>query len=125
MLVDRLAERLALLQAAAHLGQRFFGNADGAHAVVDTARPEAALSDLEPAPFAQQHVAGRNAHVLQFDFHVAVRCIVIAEHRQVAQDVHTRRIKRHEDHALLSMALRAEIGLAHDDGDLAARIART
>src|SRR3546814_5427036 len=54
MLVDRLAESLPLLQPAAHLGQRLFGDADGAHAVVDAARPEAALRDLEAAPFAQQ-----------------------------------------------------------------------
>ena len=123
VLVDRLAEGLAFLQAAAHLGQRLFGDPDGAHAVVDAARPEAALRDFEAAPFAQQHVADRDAHVHHLDFHVAVRGIVIAEHRQVADDVHARRVDRHQHHRLLRVALRREVGLAHHDRDLAARIA--
>jgi hypothetical protein len=58
-----LAEGDARLQPLDHLGQRFFGDADGAHAVVDAARPKAPLGDLEPAALAQQHVAGRDADV--------------------------------------------------------------
>jgi hypothetical protein len=36
-----------------------------AHAVMDAARPEAALRDLEAAAFAEQHVGGRHAHVVE------------------------------------------------------------
>ena len=74
--------------------------------------------DLRPAA-----CCGRDAHVLEFDFHMAVRRIVIAEHGEVAQDVHAGRIHRHQDHRLRGMAARREIGLAHHDRDLAARIA--
>ena len=56
LLGDGLAERDARLEPLGHLAQRFLGHADGAHAVVDAARPEPALRDLEPAAFAQQHV---------------------------------------------------------------------
>ncbi len=91
--------------------------------MVDTARAKAPLRDLEAAAFAQQHVGDRHADVLQFHFHVAVRRIIITEHRQVAQDGDARRVHRHQDHRLLRVALRFEIGLAHHDGDLAPRIA--
>jgi len=42
----------------------------------------------------------------------------------VAQDSDARRVHRHRQHRLLRVTLRLEIGLAHDDRDLAARIAR-
>ena len=52
--------------------------------------PRRPCAILEPAPFAQQNVLGGHADVDHLDFHVAVRRIVITEHRQVAQDVHGR-----------------------------------
>jgi hypothetical protein len=100
--------KATLQTALAHQFQRALGHADAAHAVVDAARAEAALGDLEAAAFAQQDVAGRHAHVLQFDFHVAVRRVVVAEHRQEALDGDARRIGRHHDHRLLLMT--ASIG---------------
>jgi hypothetical protein len=80
MIRQQLAERLALQRAAAHQLQCTFGHADQAHAVVDAPRAEAALRDLEAAPFAEQQVAGRHAHVVERDFGVAVRRMVVAEH---------------------------------------------
>jgi hypothetical protein len=54
---------------------------------------------------------------------VAVRRVVVAEHRQVAQDRHARRVARHEDHRLALVAVGiVGIALAHEDEDLAARI---
>ena len=105
------------------MASAFFGDPDGAHAVVDAARPEAALRDLEAAAFAQQHVGDGDTHVDHLDFHVAVRGIVIAEHGQVADDVHAGAVDRHQHHRLLRVTLGREIGLAHHDRDLAARIA--
>src|SRR3546814_987666 len=55
---------------------------------------------------------------------MAVRRVVITEDGQVAQDVHAGRVERHQHHRLLRVALRGEVGLAHHDRDLAARIAR-
>jgi hypothetical protein len=51
--------------ALAHQLQRALGQADQAHAVVDAARAQAALGDLEAAAFAQQDVGDRHAHVLE------------------------------------------------------------
>ena len=120
---DRAAKGDAADQALAHVFQRAFGHADGAHAVMDAARSQAALGNLETASFAQQDIRGRHAHVFKADFAMAVRRVVVAEYRQRAQDGHARRVDRHQDHRLLLVARRFGIGLAHEDDNLAARIA--
>ena len=84
-----------------HLLQRHFGHADGAHAVVDAARAQAALRDLEAAAFAEQQVLDRHAHVLEQHLGVAVRRVVVAEHRQHAHDLDAGRVERNEDLRLL------------------------
>ena len=81
---DAPAERDAAVEAAAHLFQRALGPADGAHAVMDAARPEAALRDLEAAPLAEHDAVERHAHIREADLAMPVRRIVIAEHRQHA-----------------------------------------
>ena len=91
--------------------------------MVDAARAEAPLGNLETAAFAQQHIGDGDTHVLHLDFHVPVRGIVITEHRQVTDDVHTRRIVGHQHHRLLRVTIGFEIGLAHHDRHFAARIA--
>src|SRR5258708_14441814 len=80
LLGDGLAECGARQRALAHRFQRTLREPDGAHAVMDAARPEAPLSDLEAAPFAEQDVRYRYAHILEQHFAVAVRRVVIAEH---------------------------------------------
>src|SRR5271163_2922342 len=91
--------------------------------MVDAARTEPALRDLKTAAFAEEEIAGGYAHVLEQDFGVAMRRVVVAEHRQHAQHLDAGRIERNEDLRLLLVASAARIGLSHDDGDLAARIA--
>src|SRR3546814_7412023 len=49
------------------------GHPDDAHAVVDTAWPEAALRDFKAAPFAQDQIVRRNPDIVEFDFEVAMR----------------------------------------------------
>src|SRR5690606_11833656 len=66
-LVHRLAEGNPLGGAAAHGFQCALGLADGTHAVVNAARPEATLGDLEPATLTQQDVGGRNPDVFVTD----------------------------------------------------------
>ena len=48
---------------------------------MDAARAEPPLRDLEAAAFAEQDVRDRHAHVLEVDLAVAVRRVVVAEHR--------------------------------------------
>jgi DNA-binding transcriptional LysR family regulator len=81
------------------------GQADQAHAVVNAARSQAALGDLEAAALAQQDVGDRHAHILEHGFGMAMRRIVEAEHRHVAQHGHARRVARHDDHRLLLVAV--------------------
>ena len=123
MLGNGFAKGDARLQTLAHFLQRLFGSSNGAHAMVDAAWSKAPLRDLEPATFAQQHVRCRNADILQFDFHMTMRRVVIPKDRQMAQNVHTGGIEFHQHHRLLRMALGFEIGLAHDNRDLATRVA--
>ena len=54
---------------------------------------------------------------------MAVRRVVVAEHRQHALDLDPGGVERNEDLRLLLVPRAARVGLAHDDGDLAARIA--
>ena len=90
---------------------------------MDAAGAEAALRDLESPALAEQDIAGGNAHVLEQHLGVAVRRIVEAEHRQKFLDRDTGRVERHQNLRLLLMPRRLRIGLAHQDRDLAARIA--
>ena len=124
MVGDALAEGRAREQAPGHRLQSGLGHADRAHAMVDAAGPEPALRDLEAAALAEDQVLGRHAHVAQDHLAVAVRRVVIAEHRQHPLDLDARRVERHEDLRLLLVARRVGIGLAHHDRDLAAPIAR-
>ena len=105
MFGELFAEGDARKQPLGHFFQRDFGGAEGAHAMVNAAGAEAALRDLEAAAFAEQEVAGRHAHILEQNFGVAVRRVVIAEHRQHA-------------HALSRRAYRAEreFAIAARDG---------
>ncbi len=122
---NRLVEGDALQRALAHQFQRALGQPDQAHAVVDAARAEAALGDFETAPFAEQDVGNGYAHVLEIDFAVAVRRMVVAEHAERAHAGDSGRLHRHQDHRLLVVpAGIVGIGLAHEDEDLAARIGR-
>ena len=92
---------------------------------MDTPRPEAALRNLEAAPFAEEHVVNRHPRVIEKDFAVPVRRFVIAEHRQHALDGNAGMRQRHQDHRLLFMAiLVVGICLAHHDQNLAARVER-
>src|SRR5215208_6248288 len=50
---------------------------------------------------------------------MAVRGVVVAEHRQVARDRHSGSVERDENHRLLLVSLGVGIGLAHQDRDLA------
>ncbi|ACG79582.1 regulatory protein, TetR [Phenylobacterium zucineum HLK1] len=119
-----LAERLPGHQPLAHLLQRHLGRADGPHAVVDAPRPEPGLADLEPAPLAQdQALLDRHAHVLEHDLGVAVRGVVVAEHRQHPDHLDAGRVHRDQHLALLLVQGGVRVGLAHDDGHLAARVA--
>ena len=121
---QRLAERLARQAALDHHLQRRLRLADRAHAVVDAARPEADLRNLEAAAFAQQDVLLRHAHIGELDVHVAARRMVGAEHMHRADHLHAGRVHRHQDLRLLQMRRRIRARLDHGDHDLAARIAR-
>jgi hypothetical protein len=77
----------------------------------------------KPRPFAEQHVGGRDAHILELDLHMAVRRIVIAVDGERALDRDAGRVERDQHHRLLLVLSRARVGLAHHDRDLAARIA--
>src|SRR5207249_7002206 len=119
-----LAERHAVLRALAHELERALGDADLAHAVVDAARTQAPLGDLEAAALAQQDVRGRYADVLEDHFAVAVGRVVVTEYGQHAEHLDARRVAGHQDYRLLLVAIRVlRVGLAHEDENLAARVA--
>ena len=119
MLNDPLAESDARHQAADHFLDRLLGGANRAHTMMDAAGSKPTLRDLEATSFTEKQILDRHPHVLEHDIAMAMGCIVIAENWQVAQDRDARRIARHENHALLTMARRVGAGLAHNDHYLA------
>ena len=90
---------------------------------MDAPGSKAALRDLEAAALAEQQVLRGHPDVLEGDFCVAVRGVVVAVDRQRALDLHPRGMAGHDDHGLLSVPRGVLIGLAHEDEDLATRIA--
>src|SRR5690606_7563519 len=98
---------------------RTTGVAEGGNAMVDTARTEVGLGNLEAAAFTQQDVGSRYSYVFITHFGVAVGSVVVTEHVQIADYGGTGGVEGHQDHALLQMLGGIRVGLAHDDGDLA------
>ncbi len=103
---SRLPNATRDLRALAHQFQRAFGHADGAHAVVNAARPKTPLRDFETASLAEQQILGRHAYIHEIDFGVPVRRVIVAEHGQRAQHLDARRFHRHQDHGLLAVPVR-------------------
>jgi len=91
--------------------------------MMDTARAETALRDLETAALAEQDVLRRHPHVSPAAPGVAVRRVVVTEHREHLLDLDAGGVERNQDLRLLRVARRLRIGLAHQDRDLAAGIA--
>jgi hypothetical protein len=73
---------------------------------MDAARSETALRDFEAAAFAEQDVAGRHPNVLEQDLRMAVRRVIIAEHRQHLFNGDARSVERYRTMRLLLMARR-------------------
>ena len=101
---DLFAEGDARLHALAHRFERTLGDADQAHAVMNAARAQTALRDLEAASFAEQHVRNGHAHVFETDFAVAVRRVIVAEDGEQSLDLHAGRVHRNQHHRLLLVA---------------------
>ena len=117
-----LTEGHAHLDTPTHPLERALGDTDEAHGVMYAPGTQAALRNLEAAPFAEQHIGGRHAHVLEVDLHVPVRRIVEAEHRSGAAGSlmpAASRGTRIIDCCRCRGARR--IGLAHEDEQAAAR----
>ena len=97
------------------------GHADRAHAVVDPARAQPGLRDGEPVPLAGDEVLGGHPDVVEDELGVAaVVAVVVAHDRHRPRPPSSPgRVPRHEDHALLPVALGRRVGLAHHDEDRA------
>src|SRR5258707_493602 len=91
--------------------------------MMDATWSQPPLRDLKPAPFAKQDVRDWNTYIIKRDFTVSVRRVVIPKHSQHSLDFHARSVHRHQNHRLLPMRWRRRIRLAHEDSDLAARVA--
>nr|ABM53578.1 putative regulatory protein TetR [uncultured bacterium CBNPD1 BAC clone 1664] len=120
---DLAAEGLARETPADHQVQGPLGLADRAHAVVDPARPEADLADLEAPALAEQDIGLGHPDIGEADVHVAAGRMVFAEDMHRAEDLHPGRIDGHQDLRLLLVRRGVGIGADHGDHDLAARVA--
>mmetsp|Transcript_33357 Transcript_33357/g.99573 ORF Transcript_33357/g.99573 Transcript_33357/m.99573 type:complete len:619 (-) Transcript_33357:565-2421(-) len=140
-LLRRAVPRQELPKGAPRLGagaqrrEGALGDTDAPHAVVYASRAEPRLRHREAAALLVQQVGDRHAHVAEGDLRVAVGRVVVPKHAQHADDIDARRVHRHEHHRLLpphgrAGGVRFAAGPAaahdptHDDGELAARVAR-
>ena len=73
-------------RAPAHPFEWPLGEPDKSDAMVNPARSEQALGDLEPAAFAVQHVCRRHPYIVAHHLGMAMRRLVIAKDRQHAFD---------------------------------------
>ena len=116
---DAPAERDAAVEAAAHLFECALGPADGAHAVMNAARPEAALRDFEAAPFAEDDAIERHPHIRETDLAMPMRRIEIAEYRQHALLFDSGCVHGPKQHGLLLVPIGIfRVRLPHQDQDL-------
>ena len=82
------------------------------------------MDDFEAAAFAEDHVGGRDAHVVEFDVAVAMRGVVEADDGEHAGDGDAGGGGGDEDDGLLFVFVGVGgRGFAHDDVDLAAAVA--
>lgn len=65
VLIEFLAEGLALSRALAQDLQRSLGRPEGPHAVMDPARPQPALSCLKPPALTQYYIGDRYSHIIE------------------------------------------------------------
>ena len=122
LLGERLAEGDARRGALAHQLERPLRHADRAHAVMDAAGPEPAWAIAKPPPSSPIRLLDRHADVGRSATSQWPCWSLVAEDRQVADDLDARGVHRHEDHRLLAVRSARRVGLAHHDEDLAARV---
>ncbi len=105
--------------------QSLFAGSDGTHGVVDPSRAQTSLHDFVTSALAQDNGFVRaHSHVLERDVSVTVRRVVVPVHAEHAVHGNSRRVGRHEQHALLLVLVRVGwVGLAHDNEDFAAVVA--
>jgi hypothetical protein len=110
MLVDRPRG----VQLAHHV-ERFAGEPDRPHGVVDPAAAEAGLGDDERLALAAEQGGGRHPDVLIVDERVVALAQPFAAQPDVALDVDARRVRRHQEHR--HALVRADVGIRdrHDD----------
>src|SRR6516162_8868045 len=87
--------------------------------------PQAPLRDFKAASLAEQYIRGWHAHIVESDFAVSMRRVVITKDSQHSLDFDSRSIHRHQNHRLLQMSGSGTIRLTHENRDLAARITRS
>ena len=104
---------------------------DTPHRVMDPPRPQTPLYDFKAAALTEDDVRCRHAHIFKLDVCVAVRSVVVAEHRQHALDGYAGGVGGNKDDGLLAVGAWLDTLFfifrgscpAHDNVELAAGIA--
>mmetsp|Transcript_89107 Transcript_89107/g.232353 ORF Transcript_89107/g.232353 Transcript_89107/m.232353 type:complete len:405 (+) Transcript_89107:2-1216(+) len=118
-LCELLAERGPLVGSEAHERQSALTLPDHAHAVMDAARPQPQLRDLEAPALAPEHVRGGDPHVLEEDLHVTLGAVVVGKNLHGSHQGDARRVHGHQDLGLLAVRLLLGARATHQDQDLA------
>src|SRR5213076_2258232 len=100
---NRLAESNARLGTRTHQFKRSLGDTDQPHAVMNAARPEPSLRDLEPAPLTEQQIFLWNADIDERDLRMAIRRIVVTKNAELPLYNDSIGIHWYKYHRLLQM----------------------
>ena len=114
LLRQQLALGLARERALAHLVEGGAHLGDGAHRVVDAAAAEPCLRDHEALAAMPEQVVLRDANVRVANVAVGSFLGPRAD-ADVADDLNTRRLLRHQEHGHLVVGRRLRVGHHHDD----------
>src|SRR5579885_1543713 len=92
---------------------------------MDAARTETRLSYRKARTFLAQQVAGGHTHIVEANLTMAL-VVNIPHHSEIAHNGDAGSVLRHQDHALLTVAIRVMgIGLAHHNKYFAALAGRS
>jgi hypothetical protein len=74
------------MNASDHVFKATLRTTNSSHAVMQTTWPHPSLHDLEATTFSQDDLRPRNSDIVEENFAVTLRCVVVAEHGQRSLD---------------------------------------
>ena len=116
---QRFSERGAVQSPSARMLEGHLGQADQAHRMMHTARPQPPLGDLESLARSRDEGIDGQPYVLERHHAVSARLVVEPHRRQHPFHSDARSIHRDENHRVARVSMRVRVGQPHKNDHLA------